>query len=66
MIEYRGYQVKPSKEAPQSYVIVTAGRGGKIPVIMQGLFTSPGIAKQVIDLYVGEKEQDNAEKADKG
>jgi hypothetical protein len=66
MIEYKGYQIKPSKETPHSYVIVTAGRGGKIPAVMQGLFTSTGVAKQAVDLYVGEKEQDNVEKVSKG
>lgn len=50
--EYKGYQIKPHKEHPKSYVIVTSGKGGKIPNLMDGLFTSRSIAKSVIDGYV--------------
>lgn len=50
--EYKGYQIKPSKENPSSYIVVTEGRGGKIPKVLDGLFTSMGIAKDRIDSYL--------------
>lgn len=55
MIEYSGYQIKPHKQWPSSLIIVTAGQGGKIPNDLSGLFTSPGIAKQTIDVYLESK-----------
>lgn len=53
--EYEGYQIKPFKESPSLYVIVTSGRGGKIPDVLVGLFTSKTLAKQNIDLYLSTK-----------
>lgn len=52
MIEYRGFQIKPHKEFPSHKVIVTAGRGGKIPNILSGMYTSAGIAITEIDKYL--------------
>lgn len=57
---YRGYQVKPHKEQPTSYVIVTDGKGGSIPKSLEGLFTSRTIANNTIDHYLGVKDK-NAE-----
>ena len=54
--EYKGYQIKPHKEHPKSYIIVTAGKGGKIPDLMDGLFTTRMIARSVIDSYVDVKQ----------
>ncbi len=51
MIEYKGYQIKPHKETPTCYVVVTAGKGGKIPKVLEGVFTSPTYAKETIDAY---------------
>lgn len=51
-VDYRGYQIKPQKEIPSSYVIVTSGRGGKVPNVMTGLFTSVTWCKNVIDTYL--------------
>ena len=59
IIEYQGYQIKPHQTAPSSYCVVTAGRGGKIPAVLEGLFTSVGIAKRVIDAYLSNKEVKN-------
>lgn len=59
-IIYRGYQIKPSKEHPTSYVCVTDGKGGKIPDVLGGLFTSAGIVKQLVDQYLDKKETENA------
>lgn len=52
MIVYEGYQIKQSKQMPTLYVIVTDGKGGKIPDVLSGMFTSTPIAKQEIDNYL--------------
>ena len=49
---HEGYQVKPHKELPTSYIIVTDGKGGKIPNVLSGMFTSPTIAIATIDRYL--------------
>lgn len=54
-MEYKGYLIKPSKENSNSYSIATAGRGGKIPDVMGGVFTSVGWAKSVVDTYTEQK-----------
>ena len=53
-MEYKGYLIKP---VAKSYSVSTAGRGGKIPDLMQGLFTSVGVAIQVIDSYLESKDK---------
>lgn len=53
--EFEGYQIKPHKQWPASLIVVTAGRGGKIPDILSGLFTSVGTAKQAITVYLESK-----------
>lgn len=55
---HRGYQIKPHKEIPTNYIIVTDGKGGKIPEVMSGLFTTRAIAKDTIDKYLVSKESD--------
>lgn len=55
---YEGYQIKPHKEYPSNYIIVTDGKGGKIPDCLGGLFTSTGIAKREIDKYLTTKNKD--------
>lgn len=57
--EYKGYLIKPAFKSPTSYCVATAGQGGKIPAVLNGLFTSVGIAKEIIDAYVEEKEVKN-------
>lgn len=54
-MEYRGYIIKPSKSMPTLYQVATAGQGGKIPSVLDGLFTSTGIIKSIIDNYVESK-----------
>lgn len=53
--EYQGYQIKPHKQHPKSYIIVTMGKGGKIPAIMEGLFTDRHTAMRIIDSYLASK-----------
>ena len=66
MVEYKGYQIKSDPRMPKSYVIVTAGKGGKIPDVMNGAFTSTSVAKEVIDLYTTKREQVDGKKGSQG
>ncbi len=52
---YKGYQIKPSKNAPGTLVVVTDGKGGKIPAVLDTLFTSRGLAMTEIDSYLRSK-----------
>lgn len=54
--EYKGYQVKPHPQMPAHCIVVTAGKGGKIPAVLEGMFTSPSIAYGRIDSYLESKE----------
>lgn len=63
---YQGYYIKPHREHPKSYVIVTEGRGGKIPDIMTGMFTDRKVAKSVIDFYLATKETNAKAKSKSG
>lgn len=55
MISYKGYYIKNHSSFPSSVMIVTEGQGGRIPDIMKGLFTSVGVAKNLIDSYLNKK-----------
>jgi hypothetical protein len=57
MVEYKGYYIKPNKETPNVYQVVTTGQGGKIPTVLEGMFTSRSLAMFVIDKYVDQKEE---------
>ena len=52
MISHKDYYIKPSTLNPKSYIVVTTGRGGKIPDVLSGMFTSISYAKYVIDTYI--------------
>jgi hypothetical protein len=56
-MEYKGYLINPHKVIPTSYVVATAGQGGKIPKVLESLFTSYGIAKDTIDYYLQNKDE---------
>ena len=69
MIEYNGYQIKPHPTFPMQYVVATSGKGGKIPDILSGVFTSPSLVKSIIDAYLlikPRKDVDDAETRNKG
>lgn len=66
IIEYLGYQIKPHKQYPTSWIVVTAGKGGKIPDILGGMFTSPSVAKREIDAYLAKKELKNGKEGSQG
>lgn len=51
MIKYHDYVIRPIKFMPTSYEVVFDGKG-KVPNILQGAFTSIGIAKDAIDRYL--------------
>lgn len=53
--EYKGFHIKPHKEHPSCYIIVTAGKGGKIPDYLSGMFTKRDLAKIEIDTYLATK-----------
>jgi hypothetical protein len=62
---HKGFQIKPHPIVPTCYIVVTDGKGGKIPDVMSGLFTTRTIAQNVIDEYVQSKELKNDEKVGK-
>ncbi len=49
--EHKGYYIKPAPSAPQCYVIVTTGKGGKIPDCLAGLYNKKSLAMTDIDNY---------------
>lgn len=53
--EYRGYIVRPHLNNPRSLIIVSPGRGGKLPKVLEGLFTDRNTAYQAIDIYLAGK-----------
>lgn len=63
MIIYKGYQIKPFKAVPSVLIIVTDGKGGKIPDILSGMYTSPVVAKLAIDQYLEKKPKKETENA---
>ncbi len=62
--EYEGYYIKPSPQHPKTYIVVTSGRGGKIPNILSGMFTSKQVAKDVIDIYLASQPKKEATDAE--
>jgi hypothetical protein len=56
---YKGYLIKPDKAFPSSLVVATEGQGGKIPTVLEGLFTSYSVAKTSIDTYLETKVRKN-------
>lgn len=63
---YHGYDVKPHKEVPTCYIVVTSGKGGKIPDVLSGLFTSRTIATQAISKYLDTKPKKEPKDAEAG
>lgn len=50
-MEYKGYIIKNYDKSPNLKVIVTAGRGGKIPDAFSGAHLSDGDCMKLIDNY---------------
>lgn len=53
--QYEGYDIKPARETPNNYIVVTSGKGGKIPNCLSGLYTTVTYAKLDIDKYLATK-----------
>lgn len=56
MINYRGYIISPDPASPSLYSVATEGRGGKIPKILEGRFTSVSWVRGLIDNYLDSQE----------
>ena len=69
IIKYRDYDIKPHKDTPSHYIVVTSGKGGKIPDVLSGMFTSTAVAKLFVDNYLAgkpKKDTINDEEISKG
>lgn len=66
MTEYKGYLIKPAKNSPSIYAVVTAGQGGKIPAALDSLFTTTGLAMAEIDRYLEAKGKRNGKASSEG
>jgi hypothetical protein len=64
--EYKGYDIKPHKEVPTCYIVVTSGKGGKIPDVLSGLYTTPVVAQAAIDKYLDSKPKKETKDAEAG
>jgi len=52
MKTYNGYILSPNPFSPTLVKIATEGQGGRIPKVLEGSFTSYGVAEQAIDTYL--------------
>lgn len=52
---YKDYIIKPALQSPSLLTVATTGRGGKIPKILEGMFTSHNEVKRIIDFYLDNK-----------
>lgn len=57
MINYKGYIISTDPISPTLYSVATEGRGGKIPNILSGRFTSVSWVKTLIDKYLADQEE---------
>lgn len=62
--EYKGYYIAPDKTAPSIYSVATTGRGGKVPDVLSGLFTTRVLAMKEIDRYISTRKVKNDEAVD--
>lgn len=53
--EYKGYSIRPHVNNPKCYIISFRGQGGKIPQILDGMFTDRGTCRRNIDHYLEQK-----------
>lgn len=52
---YKGYIIKSHPLSPSLLSVAVEGRGGKIPAVLEGLFTSQHYVTQIIDNYLETK-----------
>lgn len=55
-MNYRGYLINTDPIAPTLYTVATEGRGGKIPRVLEGRFTTVQWVKGLIDNYLDTQE----------
>ena len=65
-MKHKGYLINPSKASPNLYTIAVEGRGGKIPAILEGQYTTRQLAMLDIDKYLDFKERNSAKESSKG
>lgn len=65
MKTYRGYIITPNPLSPTLYKVATEGRGGKIPDVLVGSFTSVGTVTHLIDHYLADQEASRGKAAPK-
>lgn len=63
MISYKGYLISTDPFSPTLYTVATEGRGGKIPKVLEGRFTSVHWLKERIDHYLAGQEEKTRGKA---
>lgn len=64
MTNYRGYLISTDPISPTLYSVATEGRGGKIPNVLSGRFTSVSWIKTVIDDYLDKQPEKTRGKTD--
>lgn len=62
MTIYKGYIVKPQKNNPRGLTVAVEGRGGKIPDVLSGIFTSMTVVYAHIDAYLNSRPAKAAKK----
>lgn len=65
-MNYKGYIIKPLKNMPTIYQVVTEGQGGKVPAVLESLFTTRKIAMETIDAYLETKVKSNGKTSSEG
>lgn len=55
MKTYRGYIVAPVPHSPTLLKVATEGQGGKIPNVLNGMFTSYTAVVEIVDRYLATK-----------
>ena len=62
-MNYRGYIISSDPISPTLYSVATEGRGGRIPTVLEGRFTSVQWVKGLIDVYLANQEEKTRGKA---
>lgn len=65
-MNYQGYIIKPRKNLPTIYEVVTEGQGGKVPDVLTSLFTTRRTAMDAIDAYLENKVKKNGKASSEG
>lgn len=58
---YKGFYVTFDEKNPRLVRVATEGKGGKIPNVLTGLFTSKQVVYNIIDSYVAQKQNAKTE-----